>query len=316
MAIIGNIFLYITSLFAIWFGAGLIIKSIDKFAKRLRLSPFIISFVILGLLTSIPETAVSISSIVDKKPEIFVGTLLGGTMVIFLFIIPLLAILGNGIIINHNLDSKKLLILLGIIALPGLFAIDQRLTSLEGLALVAAYLFVINYIRKNQITESQQTNVMSLKIYSIMDLLKVTAGIGIVFVSSQIIVSQTVYFAEMINMPTFYLSLLILSLGTNLPELSIAISAIISGKKDVAFGNYLGSTTANALLFGVFTLINNSDVVIVDSFVITYFFIILGLGTFYYFSKSKKDISKKEGYVLLSIYLSFVIYEIIRGLIH
>lgn len=315
MAIVGNIILYILSLFAIWFGAGLIIKSVEKFSHRLRFSPFIISFVILGLLTSIPEIAVSTTAIIDQKPEIFVGTLLGGIVVIFLLIIPTLAILGKGISINHNLDSKKLLYLLGIIAVPGLFVIDQKITTLEGLVLVAAYLLVINYIRKNQITQNQQANIASLKLYSIIDLVKVAIGIATVFVSSQVIVGQTVYFAKTIGMPEFYLSLIILSFGTNLPEMSIAVRAIISGKKEVAFGNYLGSSTANVLLFGLFTVLNNSTIIVKDTFIITYAFIITGLGLFYYFSKSKKDISDKEGKILLAVYILFVVYELTKSLL-
>lgn len=314
MSIFVNIFLYLLSLFAIWLGAGLIIKSVEKFSHRLHISPFIISFVILGVLTSIPEAAVGITSIVDNNPQIFVGNLLGGTMVLFLFVIPLLAVLGNGISINHNLNPKNLLTLLGIIALPALFAIDQKLTTVEGLILIACYALVINYIRKNQVPEAQPENILGLKLYSIIDLAKVALGIGIVFISSQVIVSQTVMFASLIGIPSFYLSLLVLSLGTNLPEISIAVRAILSGKKEVAFGNYLGSATANTLLFGAFTVFNNQQILIQDSFIMTFVFIVLGLGTFYYFSKSKKDISKREGQILLSIYALFVIYEVVSGL--
>jgi len=314
MAILVNIFLYLLSLFAIWLGAGLIIKSVEKFSHRLHVSPFIISFVILGILTSIPEAAVGITSIVDKNPQIFVGNLLGGTMVLFLFVIPLLAVLGNGISINHNLNSKNLSILLGIIAIPSLFALDQKLTTIEGTILVACYMLVINYVRKTQVIETQQENILGLKLYSIIDLAKVAVGIATVFISSQIIVSQTIFFANLINMPSFYLSLIVLSLGTNLPEISIAVRAIFSGKKDVALGNYLGSATANTLLFGTFTVFNNQTVVLQDNFVMTFMFITIGLGTFYYFSRSKKDISKREGQILLSIYALFVIYEVVNGL--
>src|SRR3989304_7537710 len=92
-----NIFIYLASFVALWIGAGLIIKSIGGFSNHLRLSPFSISFFFLGLLTSIPEIAVGFSAVSQGTPEIFVGNLLGGITVIFLFIIPILAILGRGI---------------------------------------------------------------------------------------------------------------------------------------------------------------------------------------------------------------------------
>ncbi len=309
MQIFGSLLLYILAIVAIWFGAGLIISSVEKFSHRLHFSPFITSFVFLGLLTSIPEFGVGTTAIVDGKPEIFVGALIGGIIVMFLFIIPILAILGKGITINHNLDSKKLLYLILILLAPGLFVVDRNFTILEGVLLIACYVLVITHIRKAQVTEKQEENVLSLKIYSILDLAKVASGIGIVFISSQIIVSETIYFAKILNIPEFYLSILVLSLGTNLPELSIALRSVISGAKDIALGNYLGSASANVFLLGLFTIANNQNIILKDSFIITYVIMSIGLLSFYKFSKSKKEISVKEGKILLLIYFSFLISE-------
>lgn len=315
MNIITDIVLYIVSFIAIWFGAGLVIKSVDKIAHKLRLSSFAVSFFILGLLTSIPEAAVSINAVIDNKPEVFVGTLLGGIVVIFLFIIPLLAIMGKGVKLNHNLDNKELIGLLAVIALPGLVVIDHKVTNFEGILLIVGYAVAFYFIqRKHGILKENNTEVLSVKSYSFLDLAKVAAGIGIVFISSRFIVSQTLSFAEILNIPAFYISIIVLSLGANIPEISIAVRAIASGKKDIAFGDYLGSASANVLLFGIFTLINNGEVFTFDSFIITFLFIISGLGLFYYFAQSKEDISKKEGLILLGIYILFILFEIGNGL--
>ncbi len=309
--LITQIFLYIASFFVIWLGAGLIIKSVDRIAKKLKLSQFAISFFILGILTSIPEAAVSFNAVFEQNPEIFVGTLLGGVVVIFLFIIPLLAILGKGINLEHQLNRKHLLLTLSVIAAPSLFVIDQKVTNLEGFLLIIFY-FVLFYViqRKHGIFDQHEAEALEFKAYSFMDLIKVSLGIGLIFVSSNYIVDQTIIFSKIFNIPTFYISLIILSFGTNLPELSLAIRAIISGKKDIAMGDYLGSTAANTLLFGFFTLLNDGEVITVNNFFITFIFMILGLGLFYYFSKTSKSISIKGGIILLVIYLIFVMFEL------
>src|SRR4030042_5741949 len=98
---------YFLSFFVIWYGAGLIISAVDKISKKSNISKFAVSFFILGLLTSTPELAVGINSIADHDPEIFVGNLLGGIIVIFLLIVPILAIMGNGIKLAHQLNSKN-----------------------------------------------------------------------------------------------------------------------------------------------------------------------------------------------------------------
>lgn len=309
--IITNLILYILSFIAIWLGAGLIIQSVDKIARRLRISSFALSFFVLGLFTSIPEAAVSINAVINRTPEIFVGTFLGGTVVMFLFIIPLLAILGKGIKIHHDLDIKTLLFALGVIGAPAFFVIDHKITNLEGMLLVVFYVILFYVIQKKHgVLDHEKTEIFSVKRYSFLDLSKVAAGIGVVFISSQYIVRETVLFAELLHVPIFYVSLLVLSLGTNLPELSLAIRSILTGKKDIAFGDYLGSAAANSLLFGVFTIINDGEVLTTNNFVIMFLFIAFGLGLFYYFSQSKKDISRLEGVVLLCTYIVFVLYEI------
>lgn len=303
--------LFIISFVAIWFGAGLIIKAVDRIAHQLKLSSFAISFFVLGILTSIPETAVSLNSIGEGKPEIFVGTLLGGTVVIFLLIIPLLAILGKGVKLTSELSRKNLGLALLAMSAPAVMVLDQRVTNFEGLALIAFYAILFYFVqRKHGIFDREKTEIFSLKAYSFIDLAKVALGIGIVFIASDYIVDQTINFSQAFSIPTFYISLIVLSLGTNLPELSLAVRAIISGKKDIAFGDYLGSASANTLLFGIFTVMNDGEVLTESNFYITFLFIVLGLGLFYYFARSERNISVREGVVLISMYALFVIYEL------
>lgn len=309
-----NFSLYLFSFLAIWLGAGLIIKSVDHLARKLRLSSFALSFFVLGLLTSIPETAVSINAVSNNNPEIFVGTLLGGTIVIFLFIIPILAILGRGIKLNHDLDPHHLALALFVMAAPGFFVTDHKVTSLEGIFLIFLYAAIFYYIQKKHgVFDQKQTEILSVKSYSFLDLAKVISGIIIVFFSSQYIVYQTIAFSDIFQIPAFYISLIVLAVGTNLPELSLAIQAIVSGKKDIAFGDYLGSASANTLLFGFFTLLNKGEVLTVNNFAIAFVFIATGLGLFYFFAKSHKDISQKEGLALLLVYILFILYELSKS---
>ncbi len=316
MGIVANILLYIASFITIWWGAGLIVKSVDKAARKLKLSTFAMSFFVLGILTTIPEMAVGIRAISENNPAVFVGNLLGGIVVIFLLIIPVLAILGRGIQLNHDLDKKTLLLSLSIIALPSLMVIDHRITNIEGLLLIFFYLVLFYVIQKKHgIFDRENVALMQLRAYSFVDLLKVIVGIIVVFISSNFIFEQTIVFSKILEIPAFYISLIALSLGTNLPEISIAFRAVLSNKKDIALGDYLGSGAANILLFGLLTVANTGEVLTVNNFISTFMFIFFGLGLFFYFSQSKKGLSVKEGYILLAIYITFVIYESWRGII-
>ena len=141
-----NGLLYILSFILIWLGAGLIVNSIDKYAKKLHISSFAVSFFILGFLTSTPEIAVGISSIIEKDPEIYVGNLIGGIIIIFLFIIPILAIFGRGITLSHQLSKRNLLLSLAVCAAPAFLILDNKVTVFEGFLLIFFYIILFYFI--------------------------------------------------------------------------------------------------------------------------------------------------------------------------
>lgn len=306
-----NLFLYILAFILIWVGAGFIVSSTSRFSQKLRLSSFAFSFIFLGLFTSVPEFSVGLQSIAENEPEIFVGNLIGGVAVLFLLVIPILAIFGKGISLRHELDNKSTFLTLAVIGLPSLFILDGRVTNFEGILLIVSYVLILIMVERNHgILDGDNSKLMNVKSYSFKDILKILLGISLVFVSSSIIVDKTEYFAQALSIPSFYLGLIIISLGTNLPELSIAVRSVIAGSKDIAMGDYLGSAVTNTFLFGIFTLLNNGEVVTVDNFFITFIFIATTLSLFFYYSKTKKFISRLDGIIMLTIYLLFVVFEL------
>lgn len=306
-----HLFLYIISFVIIWYGSGLIVSAVSKFSSRLRLSAFAFSFVFLGILTSIPEFSVGMQSIIARDPEIFVGNLLGGVVVLFLFIIPVLAVFGNGTSLKHEFDKKSLVVTMGVILAPAFFILDKRVTSLEGFLMVVLY-FILLYLvqRKNGIFDKNNSNLLNSRAYSYKDLLIMAVGVVLVFLSSGMIVNQTTYFAEALRIPAFYISLIVIALGTNLPELSLAVRSVVSGKKEIAMGDYIGSASVNTLLFGFFTLMSNGRVLTVNHFFVTFYFIAIGLIAFYILSYFTQYISRAHGLILLAIYVVFVLTEL------
>ncbi|MBP6882443.1 MAG: sodium:calcium antiporter [Candidatus Levybacteria bacterium] len=306
-----NLLLFIVAFVSIWLGSGLIVSSVSNFSSKLKLSPFAFSFVFLGLLTSLPEFSVGLQAVASHDAEIFVGNLLGGIIVLFLVIIPLLAIFGNGISLKNDLDSKTTFFTLAVILTPSLFTLDKKVTNLEGGILILLYgilLFVIE--RKNGIFNRENSKILNISAYSHKDLLKLIVGICVIFISSSIIVDKTVFFADMFNISAFYIGLLVIALGTDLPEMSLAIRSVISGKKDIAMGDYIGAAAASTLMFGIFTLLHNGEVLTSSAFLTTFIFILTALTLFFIFVKSKNFITRKQGILMFAVYIIFIFVEI------
>lgn len=307
-----NILVFISSIVTIWIGADLIVKSVDRFSRKLKLSTFSISFFILGVLTSIPEMAVGLNAVAEKTPDIFVGNLIGGVTVLFLFAIPILAIVGKGIHISNELNSKTMIAAFVVMVLPAIMVLDRKVTNFEGLLVIVAYLILFYIIEhKHGILDHDQMNALEAKNFSTLDIFRVLLGAVLVFIAGQNLVDKTLHFGELLSVPTFYISLIILSLGTNIPELSLGLSSVASGKKDVAFGDYVGSACANSFIFGMLTLAGNGEIVTVNGFEITLFLLVVGLGLFFIFAKSGREVSRKEGFILLGVYVLFAIIELL-----
>jgi len=269
-----RIILYLLSFVVIWKSAGLIVEAADNFSRLLKISRFAFSFFILGILTSMPEIAVGANSIIEKNPQIFVGNLVGGVIVIFLLIIPLYAIFGNGIKLNHQLNNKNLLLILLVSIAPSFLISDKQATIFEGIFLILLYFFAFYTIEKKQhFVEAVESKFLKKETDFVKNFLRIIIGVGIIFLASRFLVDQTIFFANLFKISPFVISLVVLSLGTNLPEFSIGIRSILLGKKDIAFGDYMGSAAANSLIFGSLVLINKTTVVISDNFLPRFIFL-------------------------------------------
>lgn len=310
--IILRILLYLASFLITWYCSGVIIKSVENLAHRLKISPFTMSFFVLGILSSVPEFGLGINSIINKTPDIFVGDLIGSSLVIFIFIIPLLAVFGGGVKLIHQLSENNLIFSLLVVAAPVFLIADNVLTRTEGVFLILIYFILFYFIEKKD-------GLLGIKIpkkkpfskFFVEDIIELLLAVLIIFLTSKFIVTETVYFSSVFKVPQFLISLIVLSIGTNLPEISMAIRSIAEGKNEIALGDYLGSAAANSLFFGVFVLLNGSRVNISFYSFRIMLLTILGLGVFFFFARSKKDISIHEGKILLLIYLLFIISQVL-----
>lgn len=303
---------YLISFFVLWYCSGIIIFSVERFAHRLKLSSFTVSFFILGIMTSLPEFSVGINSIIDKTPDVFVGNLIGASLTLFIFVIPLLAVFGGSVKMIHQMTEHDMIFALLVVAAPIFLIADNVLTRTESVFLILIYAILVYFIEKKKALLMAVKQVKKLGEKSmIINWLELILAITIIFITSRFIVDQTVYFADFFKLSPFIISIIFLSIGTNLPEISLAIRSIIEKKRDIALGDYLGSAAANTFLFGVLTFLNGDRINVANYSLRTLLLTLFGLGTFFIFSQTKEEISRKEGRILLLIYLLFVISQIL-----
>ncbi|MDD3897310.1 MAG: sodium:calcium antiporter [Candidatus Peribacteraceae bacterium] len=301
----------------IWLLSGMLINATDRVAKRYQRPGFAVAFFVLGFLTSIGEMSVAFNSTVQRVPQVSAGNLVGGAIVIFFLIIPLLAIIGNGFETTKALRPRNLAFLLLIVLLPSFFCIDGDLSRSEGIVMLLLYVTLIFLLQKKHPSEEVARDAVvqvgaeltSHRRATAFDISKIAFGAVVIFISGKVLVDEAVYFAELLQVPLSFIGLLLLAIGTNIPELVIAVRGVLGRHKDIAFGDYLGSAAANTLLIGLLAIVNGSFILERSEFIPAFLLMGVGFTLFFIFARTKAFLSRWEGWVLFLLYIVFMVFQ-------
>jgi cation:H+ antiporter len=323
-----NIYL---SLISILFFSLLLIKasewtiiSLRRIARKSNVGIFVISAIILAVGTSLPELFVSITSAIESSPQIALGVVLGSNIVNIAFISGVVALLVGRINVHGKYLKRDVLIAMFAGLLPlGLMA-DGILGRVDGLILVFVYCAYVASFFKEKLNEIVDENNQESFFYKFLREIKhidfdktkeygkLFLSLALLLFSSEMIISASNSFAVSIGIPVFIISLILLSIGTSLPELVFSLKSIKNGEPKMFFGNLLGSTIVNStLIVGVASIIHPIKL---DSFVdfrnAIVAFVVIFI-TFWMFIKTKHRLDRWEGLILILMYIIFIVLEFI-----
>ena len=226
-------------------------------------------------------------------------------------IISLPAVLSGGVEIRKVLSSKDIVLSSFVIALPAFFSLDGNLTRLDGAILLFSYLiyvYVLNEDRSflEKIKSAARKNKVNL--FKVMAL--TSLGVLGIFIFSRFIVEISLDVAQTFFVPPLLVGVLFLSLGTNLPELSLAVKTVISKHKIVGIGDFLGSAAVNTFVVALLCLIYPFKVDDLAGVRKVSLFVIAAVILLAIFMRTKRQLTRKEGIMLLSLYAVFLLVEI------
>jgi cation:H+ antiporter len=287
--------------------ADLIVLNLKKIGKKLGIKIFFLG-IMLGIITSLPELAIGINSIIKGVPDISFGHLMGGNIVLLGLILSISIILNRKIKTNES--SRPFLFTLIYLFLPLIFGLTGQLNIFSGLFLIVGYFVLMNYLYKdNKKKEWIVINIVSQDKTS-KNLFYIMIGLLGVMISSELIVRTTLFILEDFNVSPFIVGLLFYSIGTNLPELTIALRSFKRKVEELSFSNLIGATMAHILILGVFSFIRPINMEINTSYYYLTIFSLIFFIVLYIFYRSDRLLSRKEGYALLFLYFVFVFGQI------
>lgn len=296
----------------------LLVKSADLLeggfvllAKKLGISTFIIGFAVLGIASSLTEIFVAISAAKSGVPELSVGNLLGATVLLLTLVVALNTFVNKRIPFSGSFGRNQVIGALGLMILGIGAIIDERLSAFEGVILLCAYVGFVYYlstrINHKNINHHAQVNVK--KIWRL--LIESCLGLIGLIVFSKLIVDAAVILSgpDLLNIPESVVGILMISIGTNIPELTILFRSKGPDGAKLAVGNFLGSACANTGILGLLAILAPHDLTYFSSIVPTILLLILAIIMFGILAWSDKEISRREAVILLSIYFLLIFAE-------
>jgi cation:H+ antiporter len=259
-------------------------------------------FVVLALMTALPEMVVATFAVLEGDPGIAIGDMLGSNV----FNIGVVLGVGASMGLLRNCRTGTLIEFVDILFLTSLIPIGLvflgNTSQIIGVILLVIYGFNVYRMIKRRIPGSLSPGV-STKRRSIV-LGKVIVGISVVVVAARFAVHAAVDIASLLGMPSILIGAKILAIGTSMPELMLDVVAMRRGRVELAIGDVFGSNLTNlTLILGVVLLVSPITIDLTVFTEIIFFVLVTTLIVWRYLTKG--GIPPTGGIVLLITYIIF-----------
>jgi len=308
--------IFLVSAVLLYISGKWLVDGLSKVAFILKWRKFVLSFIVMAFAASLSNLFVGISSAIHKIPELSFGDIVGGNVVDLTLAIALAAFFAHGGIKAHNkVVQKSAIFAVAAAMMPLLLALDKTISRADGIILIILFGLYLLWLfskddRFKQVYSIEKQD-LSLKMF-LGSILKIAGGIGLILIAAEGIVRSALFFADTINVPLITIGILIVGLGNSLPEIYFAIFAAKKGETDMVLGDILSAIIVPAtMVLGVVAIIHPIEISDFSPFAVARIFLVIAAILFIWFVRSGKSISKKEGFVLLAVYLSFILFEVI-----
>lgn len=325
--------------FLLIFGFILLIKGGDWFvdaasgiAKRFKLPELLIGATVVSIGTTLPEVMTSAMGAVAGNGDMAYGNAIGSIICNTALVAAITIAIKPG-----KVDKKALVFpVCTFFAVSAFYALTAYIGGTfarwSGIVLLCSFvtymvITVMNMIRKpvaegaEDAPETMETPELpddkSDKFGLVKEIVVLIGAALVIAVGAHLLVNSATEIAIQLNVPQTVISLTIVALGTSLPELITAVTALMKGHGALSLGNIIGANIFNLVLVsGMAITINPFDVPSSATFLgmnaslvfdIPIFFAVMAIMTVPAIFRGK--LARWQGITLLSIYAAYCVLQ-------
>lgn len=302
-----NLFIFAVAMFFVIRGATTATKYAARLAQEFHLSKYTIGFIVIAVISILPETFIAVNSSLNGIPAFGLGTLFASNVAdlsLVFFIILMFAgrrmKIESRILKNNRIYPFLLLV-------PIILGLNGHYSRMEGLALIiigAVFYYMALRNSGNGTASTYKGN--DSKFDSATGLI---AGMILLLVGAHFTVTSAESIANALSINPVLIGMLIVGIGTCIPELFFSIKSMKKREDGLAVGDIFGTVLADAtIVVGILALINpftfpQRIVYVAGLFMVGMSIILLQL------MRSDRTLTKEEAYLLFSLWLIFVFTE-------
>jgi len=296
-----------------------LVKGAVNLSLRLGVPALIVSLTIVAFGTSAPELLIAVNAVLDGKPGLALGNVVGSNTANILLVLGVPAILS--VLHTSDCNTKKTYVFMLIgsvvfiaLAFMGEFNIVSGLILLALLSfvLVDAFLEAGRHRKANaalllantgddEDVEGADPNMpwWQIIVFLVLGLIGLPLG-------ADLLVDNASVIAQHYGVSDAVIGLTLVALGTSLPELATTVMAALRKQADVALGNVIGSNMFNLLaIIGITTFVG--PIPVEAEFLKFDLWVMLGASLLIFpFVFFKQDIGRIWGVALTGLYLAYV----------
>ena len=327
------------------------IPSLDEISARLKLSDEVAGASLMAIGSSAPELAIALMALFTAggaHSDVGIGAIVGSAVFNILVITGVSAVVAGGLHIHIFAVGRDIVYYLISILYLGLVFFDGHVSLIEailGLVGYVVYMGVLIVLKDPAPPDEAPADGHSLEperaqvagwhhLETLIErvMRRITGApdknfvwafavsIALIVALSYVLVEATIVFSAGIGIPPVIVALTLLAAGTSAPDLMASVDVAREGRGGMAVANAVGSNTFD-LLVGLalpwaiaLSLLGLSGIDVGTGDLWTSIGILVATTLILaVFLTSKRELSRREGWVLLALYGVFVVYTLASG---
>ncbi len=312
------LFVLVGLVILIW-GADRFVHGASASARNMGVPPLLIGLTIVAFATSAPEILVSAIASTRGQPGLAIGNAIGSNIANIGLVLGCVAII-RPIQLRSATLRREMPALLAVTLLTVSLFLDSYLSQIDGLVMLVGLAIVMIWLARlgmrsapsdpiNQDFEAEIPKNVAMP----RAIMWLVIGLVALLLGAHLLVKGSISIAEFFGVSDVVIGILLVAVGTSLPELAVSLVSALRGEYGLAIGNIVGSNIFNLLgVIGVAATIApigvEQSVLSLHIFVMVAFTLVLFAMTHDYDGKS--ELSRIEGFALLAAFIGYDSYVV------